>query len=129
MAYSYKYLCMDIILLKIDNIKPFFPVNVTVLFSNFPSFLLILLLRLFHFLQVEFFLLVDIIKVSVMPSTTSQCYSTFHSLFNKENTRTETKTKLDYISSIWDDDKILRLDERNCKCLWCNTSFQGIIST
>ena len=64
-----------------------------------------------------------------MPSTTSQYYSTFHSLFKRENTSTETKTKLDHISSIWDDDKILRLDEKNLQWLWCNTIFQGINDT
>ena len=72
---------------------------------------------------------VDIIKVSVVLSTISQYSSTFHSLFNKEKTSAETKTKLDVISSIWDDSHILRLDEKNWQCLWCNTSFQGINST
>ena len=47
-----------------------------------------------------------------MSSTTSQYSSTFHSFFNKYNTSTETETKLDFVSSIWDDDLILRLDEK-----------------
>ena len=64
-----------------------------------------------------------------MPSTTSQYYSTFNSIFNKEKTSKETETKLDYISYIWDNDKILRLDEKNLQCLWYNTIFQVINDT
>ena len=48
-----------------------------------------------------------------MSSTTSQSSSTFHSLFNNKKTSAETKTKLDLYLSIWDDDQILRLDEKN----------------
>ena len=33
------------------------------------------------------------------------------------------------ISSIWDDDHILRLDENKWQCFWCNTRFQGINAT
>ena len=47
-----------------------------------------------------------------MLSTTSQSYSAFHSFFNKENKSAETETKLNFISSIWDDDHIRRLDEK-----------------
>ena len=36
---------------------------------------------------------------------------------------------MDLISSIWDDDHILRLDKKNWLCLWCNKSFQGINAT
>ena len=64
-----------------------------------------------------------------MSSTANQSSSKFHSFFNKENTSAETKTKLDFILYIWDDDHILKLDENNCQCLWCNTSFQGINAT
>ena len=41
------------------------------------------------------------------------------------------KPKLSLISfsSIWDDDHILSLDEKNWQCLWCNVSFQGINTT
>ena len=67
--------------------------------------------NIFHFLQVEFSW-VDIIKASVMSSTTSQYSSTFHSFFIKENTGAETETKLDFISSIWDNDHIMMLDEK-----------------
>ena len=54
-----------------------------------------------------------------MSSTTSQSSSTFYLFFNKEKTSAETKTKLDLIISIWDDDHILRLDEKydNTYCI------------
>ena len=41
----------------------------------------------------------------------------------------ETATKLDLISSIWDDDNIRRVDEKNWQYLWCNQTFQGINAT
>ena len=68
--------------------------------------------ELFHYLQVGFFISVDISKVYVMSSPTSQSSPAFHSFFNKEKTSAETATKLDFISSIWDDDHIKRLDEK-----------------
>ena len=36
-----------------------------------------------------------------------------HVFFNNEKTCAETENRLDFISSIWDDDHILRLDENN----------------
>ena len=68
--------------------------------------------RTLSFLQVELFISVDISKVYVMLSPTSQYYPEFHSFFNKEKTSAETATKLNFISSIWDDDHIWRLDEK-----------------
>ena len=47
-----------------------------------------------------------------MSSTTSQFSSVFHPFFNKEKTSAETETKLDLISSTWDDYHIWRLDEK-----------------
>ena len=47
-----------------------------------------------------------------MSSNTRQYSSAFHSFFNKEKTSVETETKIDFISSIWDDDHIRRLDEK-----------------
>ena len=61
-----------------------------------------------------------------MPSTASQSSSTFHLFINNKNTSVETENKLDFISSIWYYDQILRLDEKNQQCLWFNTSLQGI---
>ena len=71
-----------------------------------------LLLELFYFLQAEKISRVDIIEISIMLSSASQSSSKFHSFFNKENTRSETETKLDFVSYIWDDDHIMRLDEK-----------------
>ena len=48
-----------------------------------------------------------------MSSTTSKYTLKFHSFFNMENTSADTETKLELISSSWDDDQILRLDENN----------------
>ena len=47
-----------------------------------------------------------------MSSPTIQSSPEFHSFFNKEKTSAETATKLDFISSIWYDDHIRRLDEK-----------------
>ena len=47
-----------------------------------------------------------------MLSTTSQSSSTFHLFFDKENKSAESETKLDFISSIWDNDHIMMLDEK-----------------
>ena len=60
---------------------------------------------------------------------TNQYSSRFYSFFNKKKTSEENKTNLDFISSIWDDDHILRLDEKNCQCLRCTKLFQEIKST
>ena len=43
---------------------------------------------------------------------TTSHFSKFHSFFNNENTSAETETKIDFFSSIWDDDHILKIDER-----------------
>ena len=47
-----------------------------------------------------------------MSSPASQSSPEFHSFFNKEKTSAEIATKLAFISSIWDDDHIRRLDEK-----------------
>ena len=64
-----------------------------------------------------------------MSSTTSQSSSAFHSFLNQEKISAETATKLDFVSSIWDDDHIWRIDEKNWQCSWCNQTFQGINAT
>ena len=64
-----------------------------------------------------------------MSSPTSQSSPEFHSFFNKEKTSAETATKIYLISYIWDDDHILRLDEKNWQFLWCDQTFQGIDAT
>ena len=50
-------------------------------------------------------------------------------MFNNEKTWAETETKLDFLSSIPDDDHIQRLDENNWQCSWCTKTFQGINGT
>ena len=52
-----------------------------------------------------------------------------HTLFNKKEASTETKTKLDFLSSIWDDDRIERLDVNKWNCIWWDNTFQGINAT
>ena len=66
--------------------------------------------ELFHYLQVGYLLSVVISKAYIMSSTTSQSSPEFHLYFNKEKKSAESATKLDFISSIWDDDHIRRLD-------------------
>ena len=61
-----------------------------------------------------------------MLSYASQSSSKFHSFFNKENTSVKTETKLNFISSIWDHHHILRLEEKNRKCLWRTKVLLGI---
>ena len=63
-----------------------------------------------------------------MSFSASQSVSKYNSLFNTKKTCAETG-KIGSISSIWDDDHILRLDENNWQCLWCNTSLQEINAT
>ena len=46
----------------------------------------------------------------IISSSASQSISKYHYLFNNEKKCSEIETKLDFISSIWDDDHILRLD-------------------
>ena len=60
--------------------------------------------KLFHFFyKLDFFISVDISKVYVMSSPTRQSSPAFYSFFKKEKKSAETATKLDFISSIWDD--------------------------
>ena len=56
-------------------------------------------------------------------------FSSISFVFQERKISAETATKLDFISSIWDDDHIRRLDGKNCQCLWCNQSCQGINAT
>ena len=51
-----------------------------------------------------------------MNASTSQSLSKIHSLSNNEKACAGKETKLDFISSIWDEDLIQRLDENNWQC-------------
>ena len=64
-----------------------------------------------------------------MSAPLSKSSSNHHPLFNKEKVCSEKEMKLDFISSIWDDDRIQRLDENKCQCFWCSNIFQGINDT
>ena len=111
-SYVYTNSCMHIILFLKIYIKPFFFGQCYRFICRCIFFLANVTSKTLSFLQVAFFSWVDIIKVPVMLSTTSQSSSTLSLFFNKENTSVETETKLDFISSIWDDDHILRLVEK-----------------
>ena len=64
----------------------------------------------------------------MLPSA-SLYFSNLRWYFNKEKTSAETETRIYFVSSIWDDDHILRLDEKNFWCLCCPKVFQGINDT
>ena len=83
--------------------KPFFfSVNAAFLFATFSFLCPTILLKLFHFLLFECFFVDifsgDIIKVSIMSSTTSQSYSTFRVKFTvSDETSTSFISALDYL--------------------------------
>ena len=64
-----------------------------------------------------------------MCDSTSQSLSKFHLLFNNGKSCTEKVTKLDFVSSFWDDDRIKSFDENNWQCLWWGKTFQAINTT
>ena len=72
---------------------------------------------------------VVIIKFSIIYSSASQPLSNFHLLFNNKKTCAEIEAKLDFISSIWVDNHIHRVDVNNWQWLWCNKIFQEINAT
>ena len=103
MARLYTYTCIDMTV-YIKNINEqwfFFPIHMAV-FSHFLNGNnTSRTLSLFPSLSFIFFY---ISKVYIMLSPTSQSSPALHYFFNKEKTSAETTTKLDIISSIWDDD-------------------------
>ena len=114
---------------KIYISNSFLPRLILPFFMSLSFFLPTIHQELYHYLQDWFFISFDISKVYVMSSPTRQSSPAFHSFFNKERTSSETATKFYFISSIWDDDHIRRLDEKNWQCLWCNQTFQQINGT
>ena len=121
---------MDIIIsVKRKLPKHLFSVNVTLLFCWRFFFLANITAKTLSLFTSCDFSQADIIKFSIISSSASQSSLKFHLIFNNEKTCAETETKLDFISSIWDDDHILRLDENNWQCLWCTKVFQGINAT
>ena len=125
MAHLYTYTCTYMILCFKNIYETVSPLGKYCRFY-LPLYLFLrtIHLKLFHFLQVEFFISFDISKTYVMLYVTSQSSPDFHSFFNKAKTSAETATKLDFISSIWDYDYIMRLNEKNWQCLLCNHCFQ-----
>ena len=55
----------------------------------------------------------DIIMFFIVSDSAIQSYLKFHPLFNTDKACEETETKLDFVSYIWDDDRIHRIDESN----------------
>ena len=49
----------------------------------------------------------------IVSDSAIQSYLKFHPLFNTDKACEETETKLDFVSYIWDDDRIHRIDESN----------------
>ena len=114
MSHLYTYTCTDMILYLIYIYETVFFLSQCYRFYLSLYFFLPTIHReLFNYLQVLFFISVDISKVYVMSSPRSQSSPAFHSFFNKEKKIAETATKLDFISYIWDDDYIRKLDEKN----------------
>ena len=55
--------------------------------------------------------------------------SKYHHLFSQKPSHIGNTEVLSYISSIWEDDRIERLENNQWKCLWCNVIFQVINAT
>ena len=55
--------------------------------------------------------------------------SNYHQLFSWKPSHTSNTKVITYVSSIWKDDRIERLENNQWKCLWCNVIFQGINAT
>ena len=49
-----------------------------------------------------------------------------HHMFRKSDFPPGMNQKLDFISFIWEDDRIEKPDNNQCKCIWCNNTFRGI---
>ena len=88
-----------------------------------------LLLKLFHFLQVEIFLkLISISFPSCRLTQVNLLQNFIHFQIRKRHVQ---KQKLNFISFhlFEGGDHILRLDENNWQCLWCTKVFQVINAT
>ena len=64
------------------------------------------------FYKLDFLFQLISVNVSSCCLPQANLLQNFIHFFNKENTSAETTTKLSFISSIWDDDHIWRLDEK-----------------
>ena len=61
------------------------------------------------------------------PSSNSS--SKMYHLFHKRDSSSRIDVILNFIYSVWLDDRIKKLDNNEWKCLWYGTTFQGINST
>ena len=55
--------------------------------------------------------------------------SKYHHIFSRKPSHASNIKVLSYISFIWEDDHIEKLENNQWKCLWCNVKFQGINAT
>ena len=128
MAHLYMYSCIDMILyLEYINEIVVFPWLIWLFFplfflSNNTSRTISLFTRLILYISWYQYILRHVVSHKPI-------FYSISLFFNKENTSAETATKIDFISSKWDDDHIRRLDEKNWQYFWCNQTFQGINAT
>ena len=61
------------------------------------------------------------------PSRESSPY--LHHMFQQSYSSPRMNYALNFISSIWEDNRIEKLDNNQCDCLWCDIPFQGINAT
>ena len=55
--------------------------------------------------------------------------SKYHLLFRRKPSNSGNIALLSFISSIWDDKQVEKLEDNQWKCLWCAVKFQGINAT
>ena len=55
--------------------------------------------------------------------------SKYHHIFSCKPSNSGNIAVLSYISSIWEDKHIEKLEDNQWKCLWCDVKFQGINAT
>ena len=86
---------------KIYIWNSYFPRLILPFFLSLYFFLPTIYQKLFHYLQVGFFISVDISKAYVMSSPTSQSSPVFSPFFNKEKISAETATKHWFLENIY----------------------------
>ena len=64
-----------------------------------------------------------------MSDSSSNSSPQIHHMFWKSVFLPGMNQELNFISSIWEDDHIEKLDNNHWECLWCDNTFQGINDT
>ena len=64
--------------------------------------------------------------VYVMYDPSRESSPNFHHMFLQPESSPIINHMLNLISSIWEDDCIDKIDNNQCKCLWCGITFQVI---